>query len=222
MFGESITLIPLIITFLASLYFLILLISLIRKQKDNFPKSIIAAPVVLIVGVLVAIIKPDIAIVSITLTLSTLLIIPYFRNLKNEDKEKSQGIDVLTTPDAPDPEEEAEKAEKAFFESNLSLLTAGRDYVFHAGQAFSEEGGLARLLDFINTSLIRETKADGGAVLLIDDFDDVISVKSFSGDFPPPYKLPEDLPHKVVRVETSFRFAQFGLNENIFGRRNRY
>lgn len=217
MFGESITLIPLIITFLASLYFLILLISLIRKQKVAVPKSILAVPVVLIVGVLVAIIKPDIAIVSITLTLSTLLIIPYFRNINNEDKEKSQGIDVLVAQDVPDPKEEEEKAEKAFFESNMSLLTAGRDYVFHAGQAFSEEGGLARLLDFINTSLIRETKADGGAVLLIDDFDDVISVKSFSGDFPPPYKLPEDLPHKVVRVETSFRFAQFALNESIFG-----
>ena len=217
MFGESITLIPLIITFVASLYFFIVLISISRKQKDSIPKSLMVVPILLVVGVLVAIIKPDISIVAITLTLATLLTIPYFRNLKNEERDKSQGIDVLSAPDVPDPHEQEIKAEKAFFESNLPLFTAGRDYVFHAGQAFSEENGLSRLLDFMNTSLIRETKADGGAILLIDDFDDVISVKSFSGDFPPPYKLPEDLPHKVVRVETSFRFAQFGLNENIFG-----
>ncbi len=217
MFGESITLIPLIITFIISIYFFILLISINRKQKGFFPKSLIAAPAILVIGMLISIIKPDISIVAITLTVAIFFFIPYFRSIKNDNKEKSQGIDVLSTPDMPDPQEEAAKAEKAFFESNLSLLTAGKDYVVHAGQAFSEENGFSRLLDFINTSLIRETKADGGAILLIDDFDDVISVKSFSGDFPPPYKLPEDLPHKVVRVETSFRFAQFALNENVFG-----
>jgi len=37
------------------------------------------------------------------------------------------------------------------------------------------------------------------------------------GSFPPPYKLPDTLPHKPVRVEANFRYMQFQLSENIFG-----
>lgn len=217
MLSETITLVSSIITFVISLYIFILLISLKRKQNASLNIWLLIMPVISAVGVIASIFYPTFSIPSVTLTLVLILIIPYFRNIKNEDIEKSQGIDVLSAPELPDQEEEKEKTEKAFFENTLPLFNAGKDYVIHAGEAFSEEGGLARLLDFINTNLIQETRADGGAVLLIDDFEDVISVKSFSGDFPPPYKLPEDLPHKVVRVETSFRFAQFALNENIFG-----
>ncbi|MCR4938478.1 MAG: SpoIIE family protein phosphatase [Treponemataceae bacterium] len=209
--------ISLIIALVVSLYFFILLVSIKRKRKDSIKGTLILAPIVLIVGIVITFIVQETGILSITLVLSVILILSYFKNLSNDDLEKSQGIDVLSAPELPDEEDEKEKAEKAFFEDNKSLLTAGKDFVVHAGEAFSEEAGLARLLEFINTSIIHETKADGGAILLIDDFDDVISVKAFTGDFPPPYKLPEDLPHKVVRVETSFRFAQFTLTENIFG-----
>ena len=73
------------------------------------------------------------------------------------------------------------------------------------------------LLDAITKACIETAGANGGALLLVDDFDDVISVKSFQGDFPPPYKLPDDLPHKPLRVSTSFKYAQFPLRDNIFG-----
>lgn len=97
------------------------------------------------------------------------------------------------------------------------LVESGREFMIQAANAFSDESGLNKLLDHANNALIRETKADGGVVLLLDDFDDVLVVKTLVGDFPPPYKLPEDLPHKIVRVETNFRFSQFPLNETIFG-----
>ena len=45
----------------------------------------------------------------------------------------------------------------------------------------------------------------------------MLAVKSLVGKFPPPYKLPDDLPHKPLRVETNLRFAQFPLKDNIFG-----
>ena len=98
-----------------------------------------------------------------------------------------------------------------------ALLDVSRDFLIHAAKAFSEDSGLDRLLEHINESIIAETKADGGAILLLDDFDDIIAVKSFKGQFPPPYCIPADIPHKIVRVETNFRFAQFGLEDNIFG-----
>ena len=102
-------------------------------------------------------------------------------------------------------------------DSLLRLLDAGKNFTLMASEALSKDSDLGPLLDMVNNTLIQETGATGGAILLVDEFEDVLSVKAFSGDFPPPYRLPEDLPHKVIRVETNFRFAQFPLTETIFG-----
>ena len=111
----------------------------------------------------------------------------------------------------------SEATNEELLETDDSLLDVSRDFLIHAAKAFSEDSGLDKLLEYINASIIEETKADGGAILLLDDFDDIIAVKSFKGEFPPPYCIPADIPHKIVRVETNFRFAQFGLSDNIFG-----
>ena len=100
---------------------------------------------------------------------------------------------------------------------SFSLLEAGKNFTLIASEALAKEADLVPLLDSINASLIFETHAHGGAILLVDGFEDVLAVKSLAGDFPPPYRLPEDLPHKVIRVETNFRFSQFPLTETIFG-----
>ncbi|MDR2898154.1 MAG: SpoIIE family protein phosphatase [Spirochaetaceae bacterium] len=97
------------------------------------------------------------------------------------------------------------------------LITISRDFVVEAVDTISEEIGMERLLDYINKTMIDKTSANGGVIFLVDDFEDIITVKSFYGEFPPPYKLPEDLPHKPLRVETNFRYAQFNLGETIFG-----
>ncbi|MCR5724152.1 MAG: SpoIIE family protein phosphatase [Treponema sp.] len=101
--------------------------------------------------------------------------------------------------------------------SEIKMLETGMNFIQTAGDSFSQEDGFQNLLDTINKAACTVTSADGGIVLVVDDFEDVIAVKSFNGEFPPPYKLPEDLPHKPLRVQTSFKFAQFALRDNIFG-----
>lgn len=66
---------------------------------------------------------------------------------------------------------------------------------------------MSAFLQYFDKLLLEKTGADGCAVLLYDEFDDVLAVKSLEGKFPPPYKLPEDLPHKPIRVETNFKFS---------------
>ena len=100
---------------------------------------------------------------------------------------------------------------------SVSLLEAGKNFSLIASEALAKDGDLGPLLDSVNASLIFETQSHGGAILLVDGFEDVLAVKSLAGDFPPPYRLPDDLPHKVIRVETNFRFSQFPLTETIFG-----
>lgn len=115
----------------------------------------------------------------------------------------------------PVPEPVAVEAEET--PSEDPLIEIGQQFLSHVSESLTEEVNLVRLLDFINTTMIGSAKADGGVIFLADDFEDIIVSKSFSGKFPPPYKLPQDLPHKTIRVETNFRYAQFNLGETIFG-----
>lgn len=111
------------------------------------------------------------------------------------------------------PEMPAEPAEPA----EDPLIAISQNFLAHVNESLTGEVNLVRLLDYINTTMVESTKADGGVIFITDDFDDIIVSKSFSGKFPPPYKLPADLPHKPVRVETNFRYAQFNLGETLFG-----
>jgi sigma-B regulation protein RsbU (phosphoserine phosphatase) len=115
---------------------------------------------------------------------------------------------------APEPEPEHVADEEP---GEDPLIGIAQRFLQHVSESLAGEVNLVRLLDFVNESMIENTAADGGVVFLTDDFEDVIAAKSYSGKFPPPYKLPGDLPHKAVRVETNFRYAQFALGETIFG-----
>lgn len=85
------------------------------------------------------------------------------------------------------------------------------------GSAIKGSFSIADMLDGLARVVAAETESDGGAVLLVDEFEDVVSVRSVTGRFPPPFKLPEDLPRKSDRVEAFVRHAQFKLGETLFG-----
>ena len=82
---------------------------------------------------------------------------------------------------------------------------------------FNNENSLENYLDYCNSFIMQKTHADGCIILIGDNFENNLEVKSFKGTFPPPYKLPDDLPHKPIRVETNLKFASFSLSGNIFG-----
>lgn len=110
-----------------------------------------------------------------------------------------------------------EKQKTELTEDDKKFLNISRNFLEQATHTYSDENGSSVLLDYISKTIRDEVKADGSAILMVDDFDDVITVKSFEGDFPPPYKLPSDMPHKPVRVATNFKFASFPLRDNLFG-----
>ena len=70
---------------------------------------------------------------------------------------------------------------------------------------FTSPDALEEFMNYINKELTDASKADGCVILMLDEYDNILSVKSLSGSFPPPYKLPEDLPHKELRVSTNFK-----------------
>ncbi len=122
--------------------------------------------------------------------------------------------------------EEAERqAQKAEGKNNddsseaydSKILEISREFMLQASKSYEGDDVMQRFMDYINKTIEEQIKADGGALLMVDDFEDLVTVKSFDGDFPPPYKLPNDMPHKPVRVATNFKFASFPLHDNIFG-----
>ncbi len=97
------------------------------------------------------------------------------------------------------------------------LLPVGNTFLIKAAEAIRQQTDTAGILGFINKIMIERLFADGGVILTIGEFEDVLSVKAYSGNYPPPYKLPDDVPHQQEQVETNFRYAEFPLNNSFFG-----
>ncbi len=207
--------IPLILTLLIN----VILICLAIRAKVKFGKSslnILISLLIQIAGTLYTIVNLNddnsFFIYAATTALSFGMMIAYFTySVPAEETPKKE--EIIEEPE----EEEQVQIATIVEEKDKSLLDVTLDFLVNAAGTYTGENGLNHLLEYVNNRLIKETNATGGAILLIDDFEDVISVKAFAGEFPPPYELPKDLPHKVIRVETSFRFAQFPLHDNIFG-----
>ena len=210
---DAIAYIPLFATAVIALAILVFLI--IIKIRNTAKVSFISflSLAIIIFACIYTIIKPSIMTISLLQLIAAALIIPYCVMLALGKPREMMLIapDAKATPDVPDAVIEEIKPEE------INLIQQGQEFILKAAEAFSKPNGAQELMDSINQKLVEITRADGGVVLLVDDFEDVISVKSYTGEFPPPYKLPADLPHKPIRVSTSFKFAQFPLRDNIFG-----
>lgn len=183
-----------------------------RKNSDMLPGSVFFRLSAVFVGLLalssiLAIIFPSLLVYSSGILLSSVILLLYTITLGNAGTPVQMELPV--------DDEILEELEEQ--EQEDPLISIGQEFLVRVNESMTGEINILRLLDFINEIIIKHTKADGGVVFLVDDFEDSIAAKSFSGQFPPPYKLPEDLPHKPVRVETNFRYVQFNLGETIFG-----
>lgn len=97
------------------------------------------------------------------------------------------------------------------------LLPVGNTFLIKAAEAIRHRTDIAGILGFINKIMIERLFADGGVILTIGEVEDVLSVKAYGGSYPPPYKLPDDVPHRPEQVATNFRYAEFPLNNSFFG-----
>lgn len=226
-FNDSFAYIPLLITAIEAIIIFVLLI--IIRQRSTARVSFIAftSDALLFIGALFgglnkmpeeAQTKPLI-LLAVLLCISGFLFIIYCVILCTFDSKIIEKIGFTRKSEVAStvvPEAQVQKIAE-LSDNDINLLNINRDFMVQAAEAFTSEKGINNLYDYITTTIIKTVNADGGALLMVDDFEDVIAVKAFSGDFPPPYKLPNDLPHKPIRVSTNFKFASFPLRENIFG-----
>jgi len=152
-----------------------------------------------------------------TILATGILIVPYLVILALGIPRKREKKIVQKAAENEKSDQSAGRPDTGILEKYEKILSVSRDFTAKAANMFADEDSLDKFLDYFNRKLTETTRADGCVILLADEFDNILAVRSMSGSFPPPYKLPEDLPHKPVRVETNFRYAQFPLSDNIFG-----
>ncbi len=91
------------------------------------------------------------------------------------------------------------------------------EFMTRIGNAIAEKLDIDRVLDFVVHSAVKTANADGGAIFLVDEFDDVLRVKAVEGDFPPPYDVPAKVKLKANNLENFFKSTPIPLGETIIG-----
>ena len=85
------------------------------------------------------------------------------------------------------------------------------------GSAMKERSEIERVLDLSVKSIAENTSASSGAIFLIDEYDDVLTLKARHGYFPPPFPVPRAVRNKIGGVEKYLESAKIKLGETIFG-----
>ena len=164
-------------------------------------------------GALYTAARPNIAFFSLTLAFAAFLTLPY-AIIKALSKNDGGEADDDGKPNAING---GKRYNVVYEEIDRSLLDIQKELLGRAAESISAPGALDSILEYYSKQLIEYTHADGSMILLLDDFDDALSVKHLEGSFVPPYLLPENIPHKQNRVDMSMKYAQFQLKGNIFG-----
>jgi sigma-B regulation protein RsbU (phosphoserine phosphatase) len=78
-------------------------------------------------------------------------------------------------------------------------------------------GAMQESLDNMVRVVAERTGAEGAAVLLVEEFEEVLSFRAIYGSFAPPFKLPDSLPKAEDKVAAYLRHAHFRLGEGLLG-----
>lgn len=195
------------------------LIKVRNTAKISFIFYISAA--VLLIGSIMPLAGQPFFLYVTAIALTQLLLIPYliikaFDNPKKRE-EKQKAKLALAQENSLATNELAKAAIAKIEAKSEKTLDINRDLISKVATFFNDsENNMESFLEYCNGMISDKVSADGCVILLADE-DNSLAVKSLMGSFPPPYKLPEDLPHKPIRVETNLRFATFPLKGNIFG-----
>ena len=102
-------------------------------------------------------------------------------------------------------------------EKHKRTLSVYNEFVNKVSNFFTNDNSMENFLEYCNGVLREKVSADGCIILIEDDYDQVLAVKSFVGSFPPPYKLPDEVPHKPLRVDANRRVVQCLLSGQSVG-----
>ena len=212
--------VPLLVS--AGIGLLLFIFIILLRARNNVKVSFVyyLIPIFLIAGSLFSLFSGQYIGYVLTIILISLIFLCYLIVLLVDTPEKKEARKIAKK-NAENLSKDSDTVSKDVIvkleEEHKKVLELNKDFISKLSAFFTSENSLENYLEYCNDYIRESVNADGCVVLIGDDFENNIAVKSFKGSFPPPYKLPEDLPHKPIRVETNLRFASFPLSGNIFG-----
>jgi len=201
---------------------ILFLLLLISKIRNTAKVSFIYFPAIgiLIAGLLYTYFDKKLFYISIITGVIELCFIAYAFVLAVSDPEKQAAKKAKKEKEIEEnleTNEVSKEALTALENKYKTIIDDNRDITIKAAGYFNEENSLVQFLEYFNKMIVQKTQADGSAILVLDEFDNILAVKAVTGTFPPPYKIPEEIPHKQLRIETNFKYSQYALEGNVFG-----
>lgn len=204
---------PVLISAALTFLVLIFLIVIMARKTANVSFVFFLALVAVITGLVFAYIRKDPLFLYLMLLLASILMLPYAilrACMKKDEKGKKTSSKLKDTITQ-------KRLNIVYDDQDVSLLDVNKGFINTMAESFNNPQGLTPLLDSYGKKILELTHADGVISLVLDDFEDILNVKSVSGSFIPPYEIPENVPHKPQRVDMNMRYMQFPLKGNIFG-----
>ena len=99
-----------------------------------------------------------------------------------------------------------------------SYINSVFDFIKNINEALSEHSAVQKVLDFVISSVMETTHADGGVILLYNEEDQKLRVRSLSGYYPPPFRVPNIVTQKIGKIDAYFKSKPLSLNDTYIGR----
>lgn len=109
------------------------------------------------------------------------------------------------------------KEEKESLASINTTLDSAFDFMHKIGNAIRDKIEMETVLSYVAESAVKNVNADSSAILLIDEFEDVLTVKAVDGVFPPMYPVPDIVRSKVSSIQDYFKSTNIKLGSTILG-----
>lgn len=99
-----------------------------------------------------------------------------------------------------------------------SYINSVFDFIKNINEALSEHSAVQKVLDFVIASVMENTHADGGVILLYSEEDQKLRVRSISGYYPPPFRVPSIVTQKIGKIDAYFKSKALSLDGTYIGR----
>jgi sigma-B regulation protein RsbU (phosphoserine phosphatase) len=111
--------------------------------------------------------------------------------------------------------------ETARKDTAIASLMSSRESVFDFMQklsaAVSEKIEIDKILSIVVASAIKNTGADGGAILMLDEFQKALKYRSIEGTYSPPFNVPDMVKIKSSRMEEYLYSLNIEIGKTLLG-----
>ncbi|HTP57896.1 MAG TPA: GAF domain-containing SpoIIE family protein phosphatase, partial [Spirochaetia bacterium] len=96
-------------------------------------------------------------------------------------------------------------------------LDSTYDFMENLGSAITAKIDLPRVMEIIIDSAVHSVGADAGAILMVDEYQDVLRVRATYGIYPPLLEVPEIVRVKASSIKQYFNDTPIPLGQSVLG-----